>query len=109
MDKKKLELADDIISAILSASAFDAFMDEDAEVSEAEGRITKAMDAACGSVSTEAAEELREAMAAIRAAYSKAGTLYGIYVAETLREAAAHPGELSSYVKDRIQKARAGE
>lgn len=106
METKKLELADEIISAVLSASAFERFMAECEDVNEADRRIDEVLESIADVVPVQALEDLRDTVAQVTAAYSKAGTLYGIHVAATMSEAAAHPADLSRYIMERVKKVR---
>jgi len=109
MDRKKLELADDILGAILGANAFDDFMGHDAGVSAADKAVAEALNAVAEYVPVEAMGRLRDSIAGISAAYSQCGTVYGLYVAATMREAVTCPTELSRYVMERVEKARVDE
>ena len=107
MDERKLALADDIRGAILGAASYDEFMAEDVELAEAEKKFYTVTRKIMRLVPQGITDELLEAAAAICAAHSQAGVLYGIYAVSAIHEAVAHPAELSKYVVNRMAKERA--
>ncbi len=103
--KETLSLMADIMDGITSADEWTRIQTTDPGIAAADDKWDRALSDAKPYLPWAIYEELSNANASVASAYSDAGILYGIRVADVIREAAAHPEEISRYYLARMEAA----
>jgi len=96
--EKKIALVGDIINGITCSDIWSQEQMKDPGIVRSMARLEKAMDAIKGYIPDALMRELDNAICDYTGAYESAGILFGIQVADAIREVAAKP---SAYVKGR--------
>lgn len=105
VNEKNLALMDHIMNGITQAGEWDEIQTNDPMISNADARWHGAMEQAKGVLPKELYDELLYAHVAEIAATGDAGILYGIHVADVIRDVASSPADLSRYVLKRMEVA----
>ena len=102
---KNLVLMDYIMNSITQTGEWDKIQINDPQISAADARWHGAMEQAKGVLPKGLYDELLDAHVVEIAATGDAGILYGIHVADVIRDVASRPADLSRYVLKRMEMA----
>lgn len=102
-NKKDLALMDDIMGAVTGVDEWQEIQTHDPMITDAGKRWGSAMKQAKAMLPGELYDELCGAHAGEVAATGDAGILFGIRVADVIREVASRPADLSRYVMERMK------
>lgn len=94
---KHMELMDRIMGALFNSEEWDRITMNDPRICAITERVYKVMERLQSIVPYELYSELEDAIGHAETAYSDAGILFGIHVADTLRQTAANPAVYSDY------------
>lgn len=103
INSKNLALMDSIMGGITQADEWDKIQMYDPEITAASDRWEAAMEQAKALIPRELYNELYDAHEAGTSAIGDVGILYGIHVADVIREVASSPADLSRHIQKRIQ------
>lgn len=100
-DKEELSLMADIMAGIISSDEWNDIQLHDPDIKAAENRRKRVLESAKAYLPREVYVELSDAQGGEVAAYIVPAIMYGIHVAEVIREVSANPTELSRYYLER--------
>ena len=103
MNEKNLILMDDIMQMVVQADEWQDIQTQDPRITAARVRWEAVLERAKDLLPWELYAELSDAQAGEVAATSDAGILFGIHVADAIRDVVARPTDLSRYVLKRIE------
>lgn len=101
LDQRKVILVDEIMSAVLQTDYFDNIIMTDPNIVAADAEMQKVIDGLEQTLSKEEIDSLQVAMYRYAIACEIPAILYGIYVADAIREIAANPSALSRCILER--------
>ena len=104
MNDKNLKLMDEIMCAIVQLDAWDDIRAHDPMISDSEDRWWAAMKKAESLIPDELYNELCDAHFAEASDTGSAGILFGIHIANAIRDVAARPTDLSRHIMERMKK-----
>lgn len=97
MNNKNLALMNDIMGAVTQTEEWQEIQMCDPAIVAAEARFSAAMEQAKAAIPGELYSELSDAHTAAILAIGDVGVLFGIHVADAIRDVAARPLDLSRY------------
>lgn len=100
----KPEIFEDVVVSIMQTEEWLQIEMNDPRINEAENAVMALLDGIKGKISKDAYNQLMDAMWGLAAVTAETATLYGMSVANTLREVAANPILYSQHVVDRMAK-----
>lgn len=103
MDEKKLALMDEIMGVITQADEWQEIQMQDPIIADARNCWKTAFKRAKAFLPEEIYMELEDAKASEVSAIGGAGILFGIHVADAIRDMASRPADLSRYVLERMK------
>lgn len=103
MNDKNLVLMDKIMGGIVKAGEWDEIQLNDPSIIAADARWDAALEQTKNLISEELYAELYDAYTAGTSAFGDVSILYGIHVADVIRDVASRPADLSQYVLERIK------
>ena len=106
-DKKNLALMDDIMDAVTQLDEWMETQQKDPRITYADNRWCTAIEQAMALLPRELYDELCEAHSSEVAATGDAGILFGIHVADAIRDVASRPMDLSRHIQNRIRRKEA--
>lgn len=98
-----LSIMADIMNGITNADEWTRIQTTDPGIAAADDMWDKALSNARPYLPQDIYDELSTASASEASAYGDAGILYGIHVAEAIREVVAHPEELTRFWIERVE------
>lgn len=93
----RMELMDRIMGALFNSDEWNRILMSDPRICTATKRVSMLMDRLQSIVPYELYSELEDAIGHSETAHSDAGILFGIYVADTIRQTVANPAVYSDY------------
>lgn len=105
-DKEELSLVADIMAGIINSDEWNDIQLHDPDIKAAEERRERVLESAKAYLPREVYVELSDAQSGEVAAYIAPAIMYGIHVAEVIREVSANPTELSRYYLERRGEAK---
>ena len=106
-NEKNLALMDNIMNGIMQTGECDEIPMHDPMITVADARWDAAIEQVKTLIPEELYAELHDAYMAGADAFGDADILYGIHVADAIRDVASRPADLSRHVLKRIEEARA--
>lgn len=107
MNEKNLVLMDDIMQMVVQADEWQDIQLNDPRIAAARDHWNAVLERAKAFLPKEIYIELEDAEAGEVSATSDAGILFGIHVANAIRDVASRPADLSRRVLKRMKEARA--
>ena len=104
MEKTDFALMDDIMQGVSGSSEWNQIQLNDPDISEKQTQLDGIMQQVKGYLPRDLYATLSEAQTAAATAYIEPAILYGIRVANVVRDVAAHPVEFSEYVQARMRR-----
>lgn len=106
LNKMELNIMDELMQAITQTDAWSDLQRNDPLILRAENELNGVLERVRPLIPKELFIELSDcALGAIASAYGEAGILYGIRVADTIRDAAADPIAVAEHVLQRTERA----
>lgn len=102
MDKKDFALMNKLMSGITTADEWDTAMNENPAVARKDADLNGVMEKVKRYLPHDLYMELADARVSALNAYIDLAILYGIRVANVIRDAAEHPAEFSQYIVERM-------
>lgn len=93
-----VQLMDDLMDGITQTDAWLTEQMQNPEIREAKRLLDEALEAIAGMVPDEAYHALEDATCRYASAYETAAILYGIHVAEAMRDVSSRPSDLSRQI-----------
>ncbi len=104
-----LAIMDNLIGTIVNSDAWDQEQLQNPEIQTAEKALEKELDQIRGLVSDKVIGRIEDAAFGYSNAFSTAAILYGIRVANIIRDVSACPSDLSQFILDRIDRQKGGQ
>lgn len=103
MSDKNLALMDDIMDMVTQADEWAEIQTHDPRITDAGNCWDTVMERTKALLPRELYDELSDAHSSVIAAIGDVGILFGIHVAEAIRDVAARPADLSRYILNRTE------
>ncbi len=100
----KPEIFEDVVDSIMQTEEWLQIEMNDPRINEAENAVMALLDGIKEQIPDDTYNQLMDAIWGLAAATAETATLYGMSVANTLREVAANPILYSQHVVDRMAK-----
>ncbi len=101
--EKNMEIISQLLSTIMQTNEWFCICNEDPQIQRASQGLQYTMARVSALVPEAMMDELWDALCNLEAAQETAAVLYGIRVADAIRDVAARPTDLSHYVIDRAK------
>ena len=105
MNEKNLALMDEIMGAVIQLDEWQDIQLHDSRIASATARMSAALKQVENLLPLELYNELCEASSEETAYTSNAGILFGIHVADAIRDVASRPADLSRHILERTGRA----
>lgn len=98
-----VRLMDELMGALTQSDWWMKERDQNPEIQAAENRLSEALEAINGAVAPDMIGRIEDAAYSYTTAVEYAAILYGIHIADAIRDVAARPADLSRYIRERIE------
>lgn len=100
----KPEIFGEVVDSIMQTEEWFKIATNDPRINAAENEVFSLLESVQKRIPEDVYNQLMDAIAELGVSYTETATLYGMSVANTLRELAANPNVYSRYITDRMAK-----